>query len=117
MELIESFELPEPFMENGGGTWFLLVRGRVRAFRGMRAQAERDLRAAGSILDRLQFGPVHDPWRSALALLLPTENINEARSLIEEELALADASGMARPRGIVLRTAGLLAGSSSGSRK
>lgn len=113
-KLIESLELPEPFMATGGGAWFILVRGRVRAFRGMRAQAERDLRAAGSILDRLQFGPVHDPWRSALALLLPAENIDEARALVEEELALAEASGMARPQGIVLRAAGLLAGGDEG---
>ncbi|MDQ6745138.1 MAG: AAA family ATPase [Actinomycetota bacterium] len=112
--LSESLELPEAFMETAGGAWVMLVRGRVRAFRGAREQAERDLRAAGGILDRLRFGPSHDAWRSALALILLPEQLDEARTLVEEELALAQETGLDRPRGIVLRAAGLLAGGDEG---
>ena len=112
--LIESIELPEPFMDTAGAAWVMLVRGRVRASHGAQAQAERDLRAAGSIFDRLHLGPTHDPWRSALALTLPPDRGDEARALVDQELALATTTGRARARGIVLRAAGLLTGGADG---
>jgi tetratricopeptide (TPR) repeat protein len=112
--LIECIEVPEPFMAAAGGAWVMLARGRVRALRGARAEAEEDLRAAGRILDRLGFGPLHDPWRSALALVLPADRGEESRELAAEELALAEAAGLARPRGIALRAVGLVAGGDEG---
>ena len=57
----------------------------------------------------LGFGPMHTPSRSALALALGPDDREEARALVAEELALADRAGFARPRGIALRAAGLLA--------
>lgn len=72
------------------------------------------LRAGGSVFDRLGFGPTHDPWHSALALTLPAEQVDEARALVDEERALAESTGLARPRGIVRRAAGLLAGGDDG---
>jgi DNA-binding CsgD family transcriptional regulator len=112
--LVESLELPPGFADAGGGAWALSVRGRVHALRGARADAERDLRTAADIFSRLGFGPMHETSRSALALVLPADRRDEAGALVEEELALAQATGFARPRGIVLRASGLLAGGDEG---
>jgi DNA-binding CsgD family transcriptional regulator/tetratricopeptide (TPR) repeat protein len=107
--LTESLDLTPPLTEVAGGAWPLVVRGRIRAARGDRARAAADLRAAGRIFEPLGFGPLHDPWRSSLALVLPGDEREEARSLVEQELDLAERTGFARPRGIALRAAGLLA--------
>jgi DNA-binding CsgD family transcriptional regulator len=112
--LTESVELPPPLTEVAGGAWPLAARGRVRAARGALGAAAEDLRAAGRIFGALGFGPMHDPWRSRLALTLPPESADEARALVDEELMLADATGFARPRGIALRASGLLAGGDEG---
>jgi DNA-binding CsgD family transcriptional regulator len=112
--LIQSLELPPGFAEAGGGAWALSVRGRIRAQNGARADAERDLRAAADIFTRLGFGPMHETSRSALALVLGAERRDEAQALVAEELALAEATGFARPRGTVLRAAGLLTGGNEG---
>jgi hypothetical protein len=114
LALAESLALPPAFAESSGGAWLASVRGRLRALRGARVDAERDLRTAGNIFGRLGFGPCHDPWRSALALMLPAEGIDEARALVDDERALADAAGLDRPRGVALRAAGLLAGGNEG---
>jgi DNA-binding CsgD family transcriptional regulator len=106
---LEALELPPAFEEAAGGAWVKSVRGRLRAARGEREGAERDLRAAGGILERLGFGPLHEPWRSSLALALAPADGDEALALVGIELADAEASGLARPRGIALRAKGLLA--------
>ena len=106
--VLESIEVPPAFEESAGGAWLKAARGRIRAVRGDLAAAAQDLRAAGTIFDRLGFGPLHDPWRSALALALPAGAAAEALALVEAELALADATGMARPRGVALLATGLL---------
>jgi DNA-binding CsgD family transcriptional regulator len=105
----DGLELEPPLSEAGVGGWPLLARGRVRAQRGAVEAAEEDLRAAGRIFDGLGFGPMHDPWRSSLALILPAERRDEAGALVAEELRQAEATGFARPRGVALRAAGLLA--------
>ena len=112
--LTESLELPPAVTDTAVGAWPLLARAQVRAMRGARKLAERDLRAAGRILGPLGFGPLHDPWRAALALVLAPEQRDEAQALVAEELALAEATGLARPRGAVLRAAGLLTGGDEG---
>lgn len=112
--MIERLELPPAFAENAGGGWVLSTRGRVRAARGARDDAEADLRKAASIFDRLDFGPAHVASRSALALVLRPEDRDEARALVNEELRLAEATGLNRPRGIALRAAGLVAGGDDG---
>lgn len=108
--LVETFPLDPTFAGTGGGAMHIAVRGELRAARGERPAAVADLRAAGATFAGLGFGPVHAGWRSALALALGPEGRDEARALVGEELALADASGLDRPRGIALRAAGLLAG-------
>jgi DNA-binding NarL/FixJ family response regulator len=112
--MVESLELPPAFVEAAGGGWILSTRGRLRAVRGAREAAEADLRHAASIFARLGFGPTHMPSRSSLALVLGPEDRQEARALVEEELALAERAGLARPRGIALRAAGLIAGGDEG---
>ncbi len=112
--VVEQLELPRAMADAAGGAWLMSITGQLHAMRGDRDRAEHDLRAAGRIMSGLGFGPVHDPWRSALALTLGAEDIDEARALVAEELALANASGLARPRGIVLRASGLLAGGDDG---
>lgn len=111
---IESLELSGPVTETVVGAWPLLVRGRVAAMRGAREMAEQDLRAAGRILGPLKFGPIHDPWRATLALVLGPDKREEAHALVAEELALADATRFPRPRGFALRAAGLLTGGDAG---
>ena len=112
--IVEQLELPPAFAQAAGGAWVLSVRGHLRAARAACSEAEQDLRAAGRIFEGLGFGPVHDPWRSALALVLGPESIDEARALVADELGLATASGLARPLGIVLRASGLITGGDSG---
>ncbi len=112
--LVESLELPPAFAQAAGGAWMRSVRGNLRATRGALGDAEQDFRAAGEIFRALGFGPVHDPWRSSLALTLGPRDAEEARALVEEELALADATGLARPCGVALRALGLITGGDDG---
>jgi DNA-binding CsgD family transcriptional regulator len=112
--LVESLELPPAVAEASGGAWVLSTRGRLRALRGARADAEADLRVAARIFDGLHFGPAHATSRSELALVLRPEDREEALALVQEELTLANAAGLARPRGIVLRASGLIAGGDDG---
>jgi DNA-binding CsgD family transcriptional regulator len=109
VQTLEAIEVPPAFEEAAGGGWLKTARGRVRAARGHLEGARQDLRAAGAIFDRLGFGPLHDPWRSALALTLAASERDEALALVDAELALADATRLARPRGVALRAKGLLA--------
>ncbi len=105
---LEDSALPPDFMATDSGAMLLDARGSVRAARGNRREAAADLRAAGRIFDRLRFGPNHSSWRSKLALALGAEQREEALSLVNEELELAKATGLARPYGIALRAAGEL---------
>ena len=112
--VLESIDLPPAFEEAAGGAWVKAARGRVRIARGDLAGGVRDLRAAGGIYDRLGFGPLHDPWRSALALALPAGAADEALALVDAELEDAHRTGLARPLGVALRAKGLLAGGDDG---
>jgi DNA-binding CsgD family transcriptional regulator len=108
VQTLEAITVPPAFEESAGGGWLKTARGRIRAARGDLEGARQDLRAVGAIFDRLGFGPLHDPWRSALALTLPASEHDEALALADAELALAEATRLARPRGIALRAKGLL---------
>jgi DNA-binding CsgD family transcriptional regulator len=112
--MIEALELPPVMADAAGGVWLLWVRGRLRAQRGARAEAEADLRRAAQISAQLGFGPRFMPLLSELALALRAEDAEEARALVAEDLALAEASGQARERGVVLRASGLLRGGDEG---
>ena len=84
------------------------VRGRLRLARGEHESAAADLRACGQVLAALRVGPPSFFWRSELALALPADAREEALALVTEELALAAATGLARPHGVALRNAGLV---------
>ncbi len=109
----ERTVLPPGFEATASGGMLLDARARVRLLRGDRAAAAADLRRCGEIFAALKLtNPVMSSWRSALALLL--RGGDEADRLLAEELELAAATGLPRPRGVALRAAGLLAGGERG---
>ena len=112
--LAETIELEPAFLATFGGAMLLEARGRLRLARGDRARATEDLRVAGATYGALRFGPTVSAGRSALALALPAEERAEASDLVAEELALARATGLARPHGVALRAAGILDGGEDG---
>jgi hypothetical protein len=73
-----------------------------------------DLRGCAETNTRLRRAPNFAPWRSELALPLPSEDADSAPALIEEELALARAMRLARPVGVALRAAGIVHGGEAG---
>jgi DNA-binding CsgD family transcriptional regulator len=105
---VESVQLGSDFAPTVTGAMLLQTRGRLRLARGERETAVADLRASGQIQAAMGIGPPYSSWRSALALALPAAAREEALALVTEELALAAATGLARPHGIALRNAGLL---------
>ncbi len=113
-DIVESFAMDPDFAPTWGGAMLLETRGRVRLARGDRAGAVADLRANATTNDALGRGPLHSPWRSALALALPASGREEALALAGEELRLAAASGLSRPHGVALRAHGLLATGAGG---
>ncbi len=113
-DLLDAFEVPPGFEAVAPGAWALVVRGRVRALRGRSPEAVDDLRAAGAVFDGLGFGVLHDPWRSDLALALPSSEREEAQALVAEELRQTEEAGFAGPHGDTLRANGLLTGGDAG---
>ena len=107
--MVEQLELTPDFLATISGGFLLEARGRLRVERGEHVNGIADLRACGRVYAGLGSGPPLSFWRSALALALPADARDEARSLMTEELALAEATGLARAQGIALRAAGLLA--------
>jgi ATP/maltotriose-dependent transcriptional regulator MalT len=105
---IENTPIPPEFLPTWSGAMLIEARGRLRLARGARTAAIEDLREAGRTADALGFGPVISGWRGALALALAGEAPEEALRLAEEDLRLAQESGLARPIGIALRTLGIL---------
>jgi DNA-binding CsgD family transcriptional regulator len=102
-------------MATASGAMLLEVRGRLRRQRGDHTGALADLRRCAETNARVCPSPCYSPWRSELALALPAAENGSARALIEEELALARASGLARPTGIALRAAGVRSGGEAGT--
>jgi len=113
-DLLEHVQLGPDFLNTVSGAMLLEVRGGLRLLSRNRAGGIDDLRAAGRTISTLRFGPAFSTWRSSLALALPTADRVEARALAEEELALARATGLARPLGIALRTLGILTDTQAG---
>jgi DNA-binding CsgD family transcriptional regulator len=107
-ELVEQTQLGPDFLATTSGAMLLEVRGRLRLARRDRRGGIDDLRAAGRIISAMRYGPLFSTWRSSLALALPAADRDEANALASEELKLAQLTGLARPRGIALRTLGVL---------
>lgn len=94
------------------GTWpsaaLAASRGRIRLARRETAEGLEDLRQAVASSDALGIGPTVWPVRSLLALALARTSPDEADRLVRRELEWARATGLARPIGVALRTAGML---------
>ena len=100
---VEAYHLEPVFSASSGGAMLLQVRGRLRLQRGDREGGLDDLRRCAETYARVWPSPCHSPWRSALALALPPAEDDVAGALIGQELALAQATGLARPTGVALR--------------
>jgi len=112
--LLDTTDLDPVFAATAAGAMVLEARGRVALARQDRGRALENLRACGETSSALGLGPTYSPWRSALALALPAGERDRADALVAEELKLGLASGLARPQGVTLRTAGLLEGGERG---
>ena len=112
--MVEQLDLAPDFLATATGAFLLEARGRLRVQRGELDGGLADLRACGQVNSGLRFGPPFSFWRSELALALPAGAREEALALVTEELALADATGLARAQGIALRAVGLLDGGERG---
>jgi DNA-binding CsgD family transcriptional regulator len=92
---------------SGPSSLLLHVRGRVRAARGDREGAARDLRRCGEISELLGYvNPNIAPWRSCLAQVVPDPQ--EAQALVQTELSRARRAGQPRGIGVALRVTALL---------
>jgi DNA-binding CsgD family transcriptional regulator len=111
---VETAELDPVFLATCAGAMLLETRGRLRLARGERQSATNDLRGAAAIYGPLRFGPTYSPWRTALAVALPARDRDEALALVDEEVRLAAAAGLARPQAVALRGAGLVKGGDEG---
>lgn len=95
------------------------ARGRVALARGRADEALAEQLASGALLrDTLHLeNPAIGEWRSEAALAATQLGDRErARGLVEEELELARRFGAARPIGVALRAAGVVAGGEEGVR-
>jgi tetratricopeptide (TPR) repeat protein len=91
------------------GAILLEVRGRARHVAGDTDAAIDDLRQAGEIFQALGLrNPGASDWRSALAMMLPTRDIDEALLLAHDELEAANAVAQPRAIGVALRALGVL---------
>jgi DNA-binding CsgD family transcriptional regulator len=114
-QLAESLALPAGLAATISGAFVSAMRGRLRLARGRRMEAIVDLRSAGEIaIGARVSNPLWLLWRSPLALALQREHLDEAMELIEEELACARRSGLARCTGTALRASGCLQGGRRG---
>ncbi len=104
--LTEGIEIDPGFAATASGAELAEAQGRLALARGDRATAAARLRQAEAVYRPLGYASSRTPWMSALALAIAPERPGEARSLADEELTTARSSGLARPVGIALRTAG-----------
>ncbi len=91
--------------------WWQMALGRLSAFRGDDEQALKAFLSAGRHHQQLRIvNPAVLPWRSEAGLVARRlGQLDLARSLIEEELALAGRFGAPRAVGVARRAAGMLA--------
>lgn len=88
----------------------LMARARIRLAQGDRAGAIADLRTTGENV--IVNNPSYIPWRSTLALAVAADDPDQARSLVEAELARSRRLGQPRGIGVALRARALIAGGS-----
>jgi hypothetical protein len=113
--LAEEIELPGAVDSTVYESWLLEVRGRLRLLRHDVGRGIDDLRRSREVQTRLGWRPpMTETGPLSLALALPRADRGEALRLAREALELANASGLPRARGVALRAAALLEGSSRG---
>jgi DNA-binding NarL/FixJ family response regulator len=100
---VEAIEPEGDFALTISGAMLCETRAYHRLARGDRDGAIADLRAAAAVYRPLDVAPLRSPWRSSLALALPADARDEAIALVEDELAIAERSGLPRPHGVALR--------------
>jgi DNA-binding CsgD family transcriptional regulator len=119
-EASAALELPDAEERWRGTTMYAAwraARGRVALARGRADEALAEQLASGELLrDTLHLrNPAIGEWRSEAALAATQLGEKDlARELVEEELELARGFGAARPVGVALRAAGLVAGGKEG---
>lgn len=112
--LVDAIEMDPGFATTVGGAEIASIRGRIAIETGERERGLADLRASAAVLESLRFGASHSAWRSDMALAMPPHERDRAQALVADELELARRSGLARPEGIALRSAGVLEGGRRG---
>jgi DNA-binding CsgD family transcriptional regulator len=113
--LVDEVTVPDGLRGLPGWPTLLEARARVRVATGERPRAIAIWREVGEIWDHATVSnPNVSSWRSELALLLAEGDPAAARSLVDEELALARRAGSSRAVGLALRASGLLAGGEVG---
>lgn len=113
--VVDQVDVPAPFRSLPCWPTLLEARARVRLATGERAGALELWCEVGEIWGRGQVSnPNVSSWRSELALILAQDDPAAARSLVEDEVALARQAGSFRAIGIALRARGLLAGGDAG---
>lgn len=113
--LVDEVTVPDGFRSLPCWPTLLEARARVRLARGKRSSAIAIWGEVGEIWDRSHVcNPNVSSWRSELALLLAEDDPAAARSLVDQELALARRAGSSRAVGIVLRARGRLTGGEAG---
>ena len=105
-----DFEWPDAGGQNITAALGYEGRGRLRVAAGDRAGGLADLRVMAAVYGRLRVHPRWSPWRSMLALVLGDDERDEARALVDEEVALARVDGLPRALGAALRAQGLVRG-------
>ena len=104
-----------PMAQVASGALLMDARGRTRHAAGDTAGGIADLRRAGEIFRVLHFrNPNAFSWRSALALMLGSDDHDEALRLVREELEDARRVGLPRGIGAALRALGLIQGGAPG---
>jgi len=112
----EALAVEPSFLATASGAMLRYTRARLRLARGERAGVLEELRAAAETMRALSMGPNYAAWRSTLALALPAGARDEAVALVDEELALARATGLPRALGVALRGWALVVGGEDGVR-
>jgi DNA-binding CsgD family transcriptional regulator len=113
--LVDEVTVPDGFRGLPGWPTLLEARARVRVATGEPSRAITIWREVNEIWDHAHVSnPNVSSWRSELALLLAEGDPAAARSLVDEELALARRAGSSRAVGLALRASGLLAGGEAG---
>jgi DNA-binding CsgD family transcriptional regulator/tetratricopeptide (TPR) repeat protein len=107
---VEAIEPEGDFALTMSGAMLRETRAYHRLAHGDRDGAITDLRAAAAVYSPLGVAPLRSPWRSSLALVLPADARDEAIALVDEELAIAERSGLPRPQGVALRAAAAVRG-------